>query len=117
MLILLDCRPLQTAGGGSEKVRLIYSLVAALSKEPDFQWLLAVDKALPRPEHADIQDIAISSYRGRVGWRLWYDRQLPRLAKKQGADLIMTTGGIAANSKLPQVLWMPERANPKQGQG
>jgi glycosyltransferase involved in cell wall biosynthesis len=84
---------------------------------PDFQWLLAVDKALSRPKLADIPSVAISSYPGRMGWRLWYDRQLPRLAKKQGASLIMTTGGIAASSKLPQLLWMPERANPKQGQG
>lgn len=117
MLILLDCRPLQTAGAGSEKARLIYSIVTALSTEPGLQWLLVSDKALPKPELHDIHSVTIASYPGRLGWRLWYDSQLPRLAKKQGAGLIMSTGGIAARSKLPQFLWMPERTSLKKDRG
>ncbi len=50
---------------------------------------------------------------GRAGWKVWYEGQIPRLAKKYKADLIMTTAGIAAAAvRIPQCVWMPPRPNP-----
>jgi len=52
---------------------------------------------------------------GSFGWRWWYDRQIPRLARQYHADMVMLTGGITAKSAgVPQCLWMPENANPDE---
>jgi glycosyltransferase involved in cell wall biosynthesis len=116
MLILLDCRPLQKAGPDSEKSRLIFSVAAALSRDPGLRWLLVTDESYPPdsiPQHGGFQCIKQKTLPGILGWRFWYDRQIPRLAKKHGAEMVMLTGGIASRAAgLPQCLWMPERANP-----
>lgn len=52
---------------------------------------------------------------GKAGWQLWYDVQIPRIAKKLKAGLVMMTGGVTAKTTLPQCVWMPERADPIQG--
>ncbi|HLZ87789.1 MAG TPA: hypothetical protein VKQ52_11130, partial [Puia sp.] len=121
MLILLDCRPLQNAGPESEKSRLILSVTAALSREEGLQWLLLVDHTCPAgifpglPGHTLLRQRA---FPGRTGWRIWYDWQIPRLARKHKAGLVMLTGGVAAGVlPAPQYLWMPERANPGEGRG
>jgi glycosyltransferase involved in cell wall biosynthesis len=121
MLILLDCRPLQYAGPDSEKARLIFSVAAALSRDRDLQWLLLADHtclpdAFPLlPGQTLLLQRALP---GRVGWRIWYDWQIPRLVKKRKVGLVMLTGGVAAGSMpASQCLWMPERANPKEGRG
>jgi glycosyltransferase involved in cell wall biosynthesis len=115
MLILLECRPLSITGPDSERSRLIFSVVNALSWDPQLQWLLVAGPADPIPELPGTRLIRQRSLPGKLGWRLWYDVQIPRLAKKHGAGLVMTTGGVAAGTPLPQCLWMPERANPKEG--
>ena len=119
MLILLDCRPLQYAGSGSEKSRLIFSVAAALSRGSSLQWLLVADHHCSPdlfPQLPGQTLVLPRALPGRAGWRYWYDWQIPRLAKKHKAGLVMLTGGIAAgNLPMPQILWMPERANPKEG--
>ena len=115
MLILMDCRPLQYAGPGSEKSGLIFSIVHVLAREKAVTWLFMVDHTF-RPELFPGLPAASVVIRralpGRVGWKLWYDWQLPRLAKKQGADAVMLTGGIAAALiSIPQLVWLPERAD------
>ncbi|HEY4110434.1 glycosyltransferase [Puia sp.] len=114
MLILLDCRPLQNAGPDSEKSRLIFSILPALTRDPQLQWLLVADRSRPIPELPGTTLITQRTLPGKLGWRFWYDRQLPRLAKKHKARLVMTTGGVAARSPLPQCCWMPERSDPKK---
>ncbi len=119
MLILLDCRPLQYAGPGSEKSRLIFSAVAALAREQAVKWLFVVDHSY-RPETLpDLAGASILIRRalpGRAGWKLWYDWQIPRLARQHKADAVMLTAGTAAvHSPVTQCLWMPERANPAEG--
>lgn len=42
------------------------------------------------------------------GWKFWYDVQLPLITKKHKADLLITTGGIASASIVPQCSWMPD---------
>jgi glycosyltransferase involved in cell wall biosynthesis len=120
MLILMDCRPLQYAGQDSEKRGLIFSIVHVLAREKAVRWLFMVDHTF-RPElFPGLPPASVVIRRalpGRVGWKLWYDWQLPRLAKKQGADAVMLTGGIAAAlTSIPQLVWLPERADPAGGQ-
>jgi hypothetical protein len=125
MLILLDCRPLQYAGPGSEKSRLIFSAVAQLSRVQAVTWLFVVDHSYQPEMLPDLAGAGILTHAGiltrralpgRAGWRLWYDWQIPRLARHHKADLVMLTAGVAAaDSAVPQCLWMPERANPAEG--
>ena len=112
MLILLDCRPLSLSGPDSEKSRLLFSIVTALAGDPRYQWLLLAGPADAVPGLPGTRVIRQRALPGKLGWRVWYDVQIPRLAKKHKVDLVMTTGGVAARSPLPQCLWMPERANP-----
>ncbi|HVU98802.1 MAG TPA: glycosyltransferase [Puia sp.] len=113
MLILLDCRPLSLSGPDTEKGRLLFTIAAALARDPGVQWLLVAGPADSLPELPGARLIRRRVLPGKLGWRLWYDVQLPRLAKKHKAGLVMTTGGVAARTPLPQCLWMPERANPR----
>jgi len=115
MLILMDCRPLQYAGPGSEKSGLIFSIVHVLAREKAVTWLFMVDHSF-RPElFPELPAASVVIRRalpGRAGWKLWYDWQLPRLAKQQGADAVMLTGGIAAAlASIPQLVWLPEKVD------
>jgi glycosyltransferase involved in cell wall biosynthesis len=146
MLILLDCRPLFAEGLDSERTRFIFSTVAALSRDKAVKWLFLADRSYQPPLIPDLAGSSVLVHRafpGRMGWRLWYDRLIPRLARKHKVDWIMLTGGVAAGRKvigagvagggvvgpgiagggvigpgtIPQCLWMPERANPAEGKG
>jgi glycosyltransferase involved in cell wall biosynthesis len=47
---------------------------------------------------------------GGAGLKWWYARQVPRLARKEGGDLVWMTGGVTAgNCGVPQWVWVPER--------
>jgi hypothetical protein len=140
MRIMLDCRPLQLAGSDSEKYRLIVSAVAVLSGDQAVEWLLLVDHTYrpgllpglvsnqpgnqptmpvssaspPVPASRD-RLLTIRSLPGPLGWKLWYDWQLPRLVKSHKPDLLMLTGGVTAKpSGARQCIWMPVFANPKE---
>ena len=119
MLILLDCRPLQNAGSGREKARLIFSVAVALASDKAVKWLLLVDHTYRRDLFPDLPDLPLVVQRalpGRAGWKLWYDWQIPRLVRKHQPDLVMLTGGVAAASMpVPQYLWMPVYADPREG--
>jgi glycosyltransferase involved in cell wall biosynthesis len=116
MLILLDCRPLQHAGPGSERSRLILAAAAALAGDKAVKWLFVVDHTFRPGMLEGVSGDSVLVRRalpGRFGWRWWYDRQIPRLARQYHADMVMLTGGITAKLPgVPQCLWMPERANP-----
>jgi glycosyltransferase involved in cell wall biosynthesis len=128
MLILLDCRPLQYAGYqvDNERSLLILSTAALLSAEQAVKWLYLVDHTYRPGDLPGLPDVAGTgmggpilitrrAFPGWTGWRIWYDGQIPRLAKKYRADLVMTTAGIATSSmRIPQCVWMPERANPEE---
>ncbi|HUB60346.1 MAG TPA: glycosyltransferase [Puia sp.] len=119
MRILLDCRPLQAAGPDAERSRLIFFAAAALSASEGFEWVLVTDHHYRRglfpalPGRVVIRRVLP----GRAGWRWWYDRQLPRVAKQQGVDRVWLTGGIAGEMGVPVCLWMPERVTPVDGGG
>jgi hypothetical protein len=115
MRILLDCRPLQTAGPDAERSRLIFSAVAELSASGGVEWLLVADHRYRRglfPSEPG-RVIIRRALPGTVGWRNWYGRQVRRVAEKEAVDMVWLTGGIAAGGiAAPVCLWMPERANP-----
>ena len=140
MLILLDCRPLLAEGFDSERSRFIFSTAVALSRDKAVNWLFLVDHSYQPHLIPDLTGSSVLIHRalpGRLGWRLWYDWLIPRLAKKHKADWIMLTGGVAAATRgrsaaarggsgvarddsgsgqtIPQCLWMPEKANPAEG--
>jgi len=149
MLILLDCRPLLAEGLDSERTRFIFSAAAALSRDKAVKWLLLADRSYQPhliPELAGSSVLVHRALPGRIGWRIWHDRLIPRLARKHKVDWIMLTGGIAAGTRggsgaargelgaarsglgstrggsgsgrtIPQCLWMPEKANPAEGKG
>jgi glycosyltransferase involved in cell wall biosynthesis len=119
MRILLDCRPLQSAGPEAEKSRLIFSAAAALSAE-GVEWLLVADgryrpglfPALPG------RVVICRAWPGKAGWSFWYDRQIRRLARQEGVDMLWLTAGIWVEGiEVPICLWMPERADPAEGVG
>jgi glycosyltransferase involved in cell wall biosynthesis len=128
MLILLDCRPLQWTGAESEKNRLIAATLAALSPSPDkgIEWVFVVDHSY-RPglfpelsgllkDRPGVRLVSIRSFPGALGWKLWYDRQIPRLIGKYRPGLVMLTGGVTVKAAVvPQVVWMPVDADPKKG--
>lgn len=119
MRILLDCRPLQKAGLDGERSRLILSAVALLAGE-GVDWLSVADRQLPKEVFSRLPGRVIvrRALPGRLGWAFWYDRQLPRLVRREGVDMLWLTGGVvAAGCGVPQVCWMPERADPAGGGG
>jgi len=118
MLILLDCRPLQYAGPGSERSRFILTAAAALAGDKAIKWLFVVDHTFRPGMLEGISGDSVLVRRalpGNFGWWWWYDRQIPRLARQYHADLVMLTGGVTAKlSGIPQCLWMPERVDPAE---
>jgi len=49
---------------------------------------------------------------GRLGWKIWYDWQVPAIVKKYKPNVLITTGGIASScSAMPQCVWMPDKLN------
>jgi glycosyltransferase involved in cell wall biosynthesis len=119
MRILLDCRPLQLAGPDDERSRLIFSAAAALSASGGVEWLVVADQRFRQGLFPALPGKVVIRWGlpGRVGWRLWYDR-LARVAKQGGVDRVWLTAGIAARGMdVPVCLWMPERADPGEGDG
>ena len=124
MRILLDCRPLQSPGAGAEKSRLIFAAVNALSAAEGTEWILLFDSRYRPDAFPGLPgEVAIRrALPGLAGWRYWYDRQIPRLAKQKAVDQVWLTGGIsglrtvpaAAGRTVPVCVWMPERVDPQQ---
>src|ERR1700754_1570784 len=133
MLILLDCRPLFSEGLDSERTRFIFSAAEALSRDKAVKLLFLTEKSSQThliPDLAGSSVLVHRAFPGRMGWRLWYDRLIPGLAKKHKVDWIMLTGGVDAapammpgtsrtmmSRAIPQCLWMPGKANPAEGKG
>ncbi|HMH22587.1 MAG TPA: glycosyltransferase [Puia sp.] len=99
-----------------ERIHIIISCVNLLTEKQGIEWLLLVDGAgreglLPGiPAHELLIRAALP---GNMGWRVWYDWQIPRIVRKYRPDLLMTTGGLVApDVGVPQCVWMPGKADP-----
>ncbi|HVV06160.1 MAG TPA: hypothetical protein VHC96_18140, partial [Puia sp.] len=93
MLILLDCRPLQKAGASGETSWFIITCVKELTARHGVQWIFLLDKgeeglALP----ADGKQLVRRTLPGRLGDELWYSWLMPRMARREKVDLVMTGG-------------------------
>jgi hypothetical protein len=94
MLILLDCRPLQKAGTSRETSWFIISCVKELMIRQGVEWIFLLDKsgeelALP----ANGKQLVRKTLPGRLGDKLWYSWLMPRMARREKVDLVMTGGG------------------------
>ena len=113
MRILLDCRPLQDRGADSDISRLILSFAALPAAGGSVEWLYLVDQRYRRGGFPDLPLPGPSllirrAFPGGLGWKWWYKRQVPRLARKYKVDGVMMTGGVAAGAlAVPQYIWMP----------
>lgn len=119
MVILLDCRPFQYNTINGEVSHFIISCAHNLSRRQDVEWIFLVDRtyrAGSLPGLSGRQIVTRRAFPGKAGWKLWYDWQIERVAKKYKADLVMTTGGRAASGiSFPQCLWIPESSGPDTG--
>ncbi len=108
---------MQSTGADGPTSRLIFSVVSDLARDKGVSWLLLVDHHYRPGLLPGLPDLPLAVHRsfpGRAGWKLWYDWQLPRLVRKYRPDMVMLTGGIAAAPlPVPQYLWLPKWAHPK----
>jgi len=118
MFMLLDGRPLQYAAPDNERTLLILRIVGSLAREHGVKCLLLVDQTWrpgSLPGIAEEEVLIKRAFPGGIGWRLWYDWQIPRTVRKQRPSMVMLTGGIAAGPlPVPQTIWLPVCANPKE---
>jgi glycosyltransferase involved in cell wall biosynthesis len=118
MLILLDCRPLWVSPLNAERSHFIIACASLLSERNGIEWLLLTDKRvaleLPSmlPSGLNVKEIiARRALPGRLGWKVWYNWQLPSVVRRRKPDLLMTTGkSSAARIPCPQCAWMPAEA-------
>ncbi|HUM04673.1 MAG TPA: glycosyltransferase family 1 protein [Terriglobales bacterium] len=96
-----------SAGGGLTYLR---NVVPHLAAHPDIEtWLLAgSDAALsvpPSASHIHLVDCA-SGGRGTISRFLWEQREIPRLLRKNAADVLFCAGNFAIwRSPVPQILF------------
>ncbi|HZE86082.1 MAG TPA: glycosyltransferase, partial [Puia sp.] len=121
MRILLDCRPLINDPRGGDRDHIIISCVNALADQQGVEWLILVDRSWREsmlPGISRHRLLVRSAFPGNAGWRIWYDWQIPGIAKKYKPDLLMTTGGLStAYTDKPQCVWMPGMADPAKWTG
>ncbi len=108
MKIVIDCQPLvHNCVHSTSSAFIIKCHQHLLKKDPQIKWLFVADKI----HNYILKEIPAENIvskkilQNRIGWKLWYDYQLPSLIKKQQADLLITTGGISSSCKIPQCVW------------
>ncbi len=99
MRILLDVRPIQAGGAGSERSRFLLSCVAGLSALKGVEWVYLLNEGgavlnLPAGERV--------SPKG-VFWRI------AGVAKDWAVDLVMMTDGREVRTSQPHCCWLNER--------
>ena len=79
-----------------------------LQNESGTEWLFIMDRAYINNEslkRIPTKNILFKK-KHLLGWKFWYDYQLPSLIKKHKADLLITTGGVASSSSVAQCAWV-----------
>jgi hypothetical protein len=120
MLILVDARPLQHIGPDDERAHFILSCLRRLVEKGGNEWIFLIDKKLGwSRDRMKFEVLAQRVLPGRVGWKWWYGRQVPKLMRDHSPDIFVSTSGIAAGNGagvrdrggrlIPQCLWMPVR--------
>ena len=82
-----------------------------MQQNRDMEWLFMVDKSFKSTnllKNIPAENIYYSRGLGKQsGKKIWYGYRLSKFCKKNKADLLITTAGIAADSKITQCSWMP----------
>ena len=111
MRIIIDCQPLLHHCVHPSASRFIIDFHKhLLQKGDETEWLFIMDKdfadndVLKELPSKNMVFKKIFPY--RLGWKLWYDYQLPAFIKKNKADLLIITGGIASSSSIAQFTWI-----------
>ncbi|MBS1946837.1 MAG: glycosyltransferase [Bacteroidetes bacterium] len=110
MKIIVDCQPLAHNCIGFSTSKFIVACLGHLKqKMPEIDWLFITSPLTDNSKlikAASLTNIISKKILPtRLGWLLWYRYQLPALAKKNKADLLITTGGIIASSATAQCAW------------
>jgi len=112
MHILLDCRPLQKAGISSETRWFIITCAKELGTGYGVKWVFLLDKGgegLDLP--AGGKQLVHKTLSGRPGDWLWYGWLMPRAARREKVDLVMTARGRETSAgkgfanKIPLCTW------------
>ena len=106
MRILIDVRPLQAEGAGSERSRFLLSCISGLSALKGVEWVYLLNEGedLPLPAGEKVMPKGLF-------------RRIAGIAKEQGADLVMMTDGKEARTSQAQCWWLKERPVLRVGTG
>jgi hypothetical protein len=112
MNILVDFRPLKSRLVSGEAGRFILDKLTFLSEVfQGHHWYYLADspwdeKKWGSPAH--VQILSKKALPGIFGWKCWYRLQVPATSKKIHADLLISTGGVAAQVLINQIVWIPD---------
>lgn len=111
MRVMIDCRPLFRRIINDDTAAFIFESLKRLEWiNPDWERIYLTDKNNSHPAAGWMepkQMRTVNSFGGTMGWKYWYNRQLPSILKKQQINFLFTTGGIAAKTPVPQCTWVP----------
>lgn len=111
MRVMIDCRPLFRRILNDETTAFIFESLKRLEWiNPDWQRIYFTDSSNSHPAAGWMEPKhlhVLKTFGGTLGWKYWYQHQLPAVVKKEQANLLFTTGGIAAKTSIPQCTWVP----------
>lgn len=91
-----------------EALNLMIQLASAHSRE-NFLFIYQ-DRILQKPEFPGNVKVVIKESKKESAFseKLWYEFTIPRLLKKENADIFISSGPVSLRSKAPQVLLFPD---------
>lgn len=110
MKIIVDCQPVLQNCLPFYSARFILGCHEyLLQNKNETEWLFLMDKTYTRHELLKRIPAKNILFKKKLlpGWKFWYDSQLPSIIKKHKAGLLITVGGIASASPVPQCAWVP----------
>lgn len=79
--------------------------------KPQHQFIFIYDKYFEDPSAINANSIIAkidSLPKSTLWWKYWYDHKLSQLAKKNKADVLVTTGCCSLRTKIPQCLFIDD---------
>ena len=112
MKIIIDLKPLFSHCISEEATAFILSALINISeKNTEHNWIFLADQFYNKQKKIVINKEKLllkKSIQNKFGWKIWYDFQLPKIIKKNNADLLIHVGGIISSASIPQCVWMPQ---------
>src|SRR5450631_50164 len=113
MKIIVDCQALLHHCVNPYSAKFVLSCHEYLLQNKNaVEWLFIFDKRYLDKESINRSPAKNILFKKKLlpGWKFWYDSELPSLVKKHEADLLVTLGGVACSSPIPQCTWIPDIA-------